>query len=261
MDTRFVFRVDCAHDAVTPKALKRSVETFMKMLESADAQDWRISELGLHSIDLAACPVVNDERAMESVSRLERISALAAKESPAPSDVEGVADVVVCIRDLIRDCNCPITLVVADTANTFTSETMDKLSPLLDQSGRTSFGHVRGIVDKVILQERHRSLGLVDAVTTQRVDVRFAKNLDAVVRGINVGATVDAMGWVQRARRIVTAEDIRIVTEEHGEPVMVSDLEGILNPDFTGGMGSVDFVSSLRDSRLDEDMHIGGTRD
>ena len=184
MTMEFGFRLDCAQDEVTPKALKRSVETFLKMLEEADAQDWRISNLGLHSVDLAAQPLVDDEEADASLAALEKMVALATRENVRPSDVEGVEKSIVCIRDLIKDFGYPVTLVIDKRKSTFTAETMNRISPLLTPRERVSFGHVRGIVDKLILQKNHRSIGLVDEVTSQRMEVRFPSELDAEVQGL-----------------------------------------------------------------------------
>ncbi|WP_303168596.1 hypothetical protein [Bifidobacterium dentium] len=259
MTTEFGFRLDCAQDDVTPKALRRSVETFLRMLEEADAQDWRISNLGLHSVDLAARPVVDDEESKKSFAALEKVCALATRENIRRSDVEGVEKSIICIWDLIKDLGFPITLVIANRESTFTRETMDRLSPLLDRRDRISFGHVRGVVDKLILQKSHRSIGLVDEVTSQRMEVRFSKNLDTDVQGLSIGMTIDATGLVQRARGRIDAERIRVIANARTEPAGVEELEGILDLDFTGGMGSVEFVSALRDCSRDETMCIGGS--
>ena len=73
----FSFRLDCASDAVTPKALSQSVTIFTKMLAEANASDWRISRMELHSVDLAAQPIVSDAAAEESFAVLEVIARLA----------------------------------------------------------------------------------------------------------------------------------------------------------------------------------------
>lgn len=261
MTTEFGFRLDCAQDEVTPKALKQSVETFLKMLEEADAQDWRISNLGLHSVDLAAKPLENDEKAEASFAVLGKMVALASRKDVQPSDVVGVEKSVICIRDLIKDYDCPVTLIIGKKKSTFTPETMNRISPLLVPRERVSFGHVRGVVDKLILQKNHRSIGLVDEITSQRMEVRFSSELDAEVQGLTVGVTIDAVGLIRRAgaKGRVDAEKIRVIEKVHLKPVGAKDLEGILDLDFTGGLGSVEFVSALRDHPRDEDMYIGGS--
>lgn len=53
-DRDFRFKLDCAPQDVTPKALSQAVSAFARILSAADASDWRISRMELHSIDLAA---------------------------------------------------------------------------------------------------------------------------------------------------------------------------------------------------------------
>lgn len=255
----FGFKLNCAEDAVTPKALKRSVETFLKMLEEVGAQDWRISNLGLHSVDIAATPIVNDEDAKKSFAILSRVAALAKKNDLHSSDMQGIEKPVVCIVTLFKELVFPITLVINGAESTFTSESINQLSKLLEKREMVSFGHVCGIVDKLILQERHRSIGLIDEATSQRIDVRFTKELDHDVQGLTVGMTIDAVGLIQRSRDRINAERIRVIAQADSRTARIDELEGILDLNFTGGMSSVDFVSALRDCSNDEDGRIGGS--
>lgn len=259
MTTEFGFKLNCAEDAVTPKALKRSVETFLKMLEEVGAQDWRISNLGLHSVDIAATPLVNDEEAKKSFAILSRVSALANKKDLCSSDMQGIEKPVVCILALFKEFGFPITLVVEGTEGTFTSESMNQLSELLEKREIVSFGHVCGVVDKLILQERRREIGLIDKNTSKRINVRFTKELDHEVQGLTVGMTIDAAGLILRSKERIDAERIRVINETDSQTTRVSELEGILDLNFTEGMSSVDFVSTLRDCSNDENVCIGGS--
>jgi hypothetical protein len=75
-DRDFRFKLDCAPQDVTPKALSQAVSAFARILSAADASDWRISRMELHSIDLAAKPVVVDERTERSFATLDTITVL-----------------------------------------------------------------------------------------------------------------------------------------------------------------------------------------
>lgn len=118
------------------------------------------------------------------------------------------------------------------------------------------------MVDKVILQRTHRTLGLVDHVTRSRVDVRFGPELDPIVKRIQVGMEVDARGFVRADDGelvSVDAEDLEIIADGHRAPATAEDLEGIISLDFTGALGSVDFVSTLRETH-DHGTTTGGGR-
>lgn len=104
-------------------------------------------------------------------------------------------------------------------------------------SSRRSFGHVRGNVDKVILQPRHRTLGLVDAVTQHRIEVRFGATMDPIVRQLQVGMEVDVRGFARAhdgAVLSMEAEELEIIAPRHRSPATAEDLEGLLDLDFTG---------------------------
>ncbi|WP_033494388.1 hypothetical protein [Bifidobacterium biavatii] len=120
-----------------------------------------------------------------------------------------------------------------------------------------SFGHVRGNVDKIILQTTHRTLGLIDRVTQSRIDVRFGPELDSIVKQIQMGMEVDTRGFIRANDSelpSMDAEELMIIREGHRPLVTAEDLEGTIGLDSTGGFGSVDFASALRDNDAGETL-------
>ena len=166
------------------------------------------------------------------------------------------------MSDLAKETNANITVSSHEAEGTFTPGVLTGINRLLIRGSRRSFGHVRGMVDKVILQRTHRTLGLVDHVTRSRVDVRFGPELDPIVKRIQVGMEVDARGFVRADDGelvSVDAEDLEIIADGHRAPATAEDLEGIISLDFTGALGSVDFVSTLRETH-DHGTTMGGGR-
>ena len=263
MDDRdFRFKLDCAPQDVTPKALSKAVSTFARMLSAADAPDWRISHMELHSIDLAAKPVVVDERTERSFATLDTITRLATRNDVSRDEAFRFSGVLSALSDLAKETNANITVSSNEAEGTFTPGILTGINRLLLRGSRRSFGHVCGTVDKVILQATHRTLGLVDHVTQSRVDVKFGPELDPIVKRIQVGMEVDARGFVRAANGepvSVDADDLKIIAGDHRPPVTAEDLEGIISLDFTGGLGSIDFASALRETH-DHATTTGGER-
>lgn len=191
-DRDFRFKLDCAPQDVTPKALSQAVSAFARILSAADASDWRISRMELHSIDLAAKPVVVDERTERSFATLDTITRLATRDDVSRDEAFRFSGVFSTLSDLAKETNANITVSSHEAEGTFTPGVLTGINRLLIRGSRRSFGHVRGMVDKVILQRTHRTLGLVDHVTRSRVDVRFGPELDPIVKRIQVGMEVDA---------------------------------------------------------------------
>ncbi|MCI2186343.1 hypothetical protein [Bifidobacterium tibiigranuli] len=266
-DGDFKFKLDCAQDAVTPKALNQAVSAFTKMLAEADASDWRISRLELHSIELAAKPVVVDEavqRSFDALDTFARLAArLAARGDVRREEVSRFSGSFSALSDLAKETGADIIVSSQKAEGTFTPAVLTNINRLLIRSARRSFGHVRGIVDKVILQPTHRTLGLVDRITQSRVDVRFGPSLDSVVKRIQIGMEVDAKGFVRAddgELLSVEAQELEIVNAERRPLTTAEDLEGLIGLDFTGGLNSVDFISALRDSHDSNGATAGGRR-
>lgn len=261
-DRDFRFKLDCAPQDVTPKALSQAVSAFARILSAADASDWRISRMELHSIDLAAKPVVVDERTERSFATLDTITLLATRDDVSRDEAFRFSGVFSALSDLAKETNVNITVSSHEAEGTFTPGVLTGINRLLIRGSRRSFGHVRGMVDKVILQRTHRTLGLVDHVTRSRADVRFGPELDPIVKRIQVGMEVDARGFVRADDgELVSmdAEDLEIIADGHRAPATAEDLEGIISLDFTGALGSVDFVSTLRETH-DHGTTTGGGR-
>lgn len=262
-DGDFKFKLDCAQDAVTPKALNQAVSAFTKMLAEADASDWRISRLELHSIELAAKPVVVDEAVQRSFDALDTFARLAARGDVRREEVSRFSGSFSALSDLAKETGADIIVSSQKAEGTFTPAVLTNINRLLIRSARRSFGHVRGIVDKVILQPTHRTLGLVDRITQSRVDVRFGPSLDSVVKRIQIGMEVDAKGFVRAddgELLSVEAQELEIVNAERRPLTTAEDLEGLIGLDFTGGLNSVDFISALRDSHDSNGATAGGRR-
>ena len=261
-DRDFRFKLDCAPRDVTPKALSQAVSAFARILSAADAPDWRISRMELHRIDLAAKPVVVDERTERSFATLDTITRLATRDDVSRDEAFRFSGIFSALSDLAKETNANITVSSHEAEGTFTPGVLTGINRLLIRGSRRSFGHVRGMVDKVILQRTHRTLGLVDHVTRSRVDVRFGPELDPIVKRIQVGMEVDARGFVRADDGelvSVDAEDLEIIADGHRAPATAEDLEGIISLDFTGALGSVDFVSTLRETH-DHGTTTGGER-
>ena len=249
----FSFRLDCASDAVTPKALSQSVTIFTKMLAEANASDWRISRMELHSVDLAAQPIVSDAAAEESFAVLEVIARLATDNAVSRERASRFATILSTMNDLSKDTGANIVVTSRGEEGAFTPLRLADVNRLLVRSARRSFGHVRGRVDKIILQSTHRALGLVDCVTQSRIDVKFGSDLDADVKQIRIGMDVDVRGFIRSSEGkllSMEAEEVMIVHEGHHSPVTADDLEGTIDLGFTGGLGSLEFVSALRDGNV-----------
>ncbi|KAB7790342.1 hypothetical protein [Bifidobacterium leontopitheci] len=252
-DEGFSFKLDCAPDVVTPKALGQAVSAFNKMLAVANASDWRISRMELHSIDLAAEPAVVDEAAERSFATLGVIVRLAANDTVSREEISRFSGVLSPLNDLVKETKADVTVASRGVEGTFTPATLTSLTRLLIRGARRSFGHVRGNVDKIILQSKHRTLGLIDRVTQSRIDVRFGPELDSIVKQIQMGMEIDVRGFIRAndgELLSMDAEELIIISTEHHPLVTAEDLEGTIGLDCTAGLGSVDFVSALRDNAI-----------
>lgn len=143
-----------------------------------------------------------------------------------------------------------------------TAETLSRVDCLLDFNTVRSFGHVRGVVDKVILQRTHRTLGLVDQVTESRVNVRFGPLLDRRVVELHVGTLVDVAGFIRSRRgRLLHVEALEVSSAEQGDGrrAYAGDLEDLLDPGFMGGAGPVESVRRVRGAcRIHDGLKTGG---
>lgn len=254
----FRFELDCARERVTPRTLNQAVSVFSKVLSAADASDWRVSSVELHSIALVARPTVVDENAERAFGALNDFANMATRVTENDANREEISrfgGIWSPMSDLIKETGADITVVSRDVEGVFTPVLMANVSRLLVRSARRSFGHVRGRVDKIILQPTHRTLGLVDCVTQNRVDAKFGTELDPVVQQIQMGMEVDIRGFARVSDGVLLsmeAEEIEITPARHHALVTAENLEGTIGMDFTGGLGSVDFVSALRDSDVDD---------
>lgn len=249
-DEGFSFKLDCAPDTVTPKCLEQAASVFNKVLAAANASDWRISHMELHSIDFAAKPVVMDAAAERSFAALDEFARLAANDAVNREEVSRFSGPLLSLSDLAKETGADAMVASRGAEGKFTPAKLTDINRLLVRSARRSFGHVRGNVDKIILQTTHRTLGLIDRATQSRVDVRFGPDLDTIVRQIQMGMEVDVRGFLRTSEGTplsMDAEELVIVRKEHRPPVTAEDLEGTIGLDFTGGLGSTDFVSALRD--------------
>lgn len=257
----FRLKLDCAQDAVTPRALVQSVTVFAKMLAEAEASDWRISDMELHSVELAATPTTMNEAAERSFATLDAIVRLSVRDGVSRDEVPRFSSILSSLNDLSQETGADVIVSSRNVKGTFTPEGLsDDIKKLLIRGARRSFGHVRGKVDKVILQPRHRAIGLIDRVTQSRVDVKFSSELDNMIPRIHVGMEIDVRGFIRTnnsALLSMDAEALDIIETGHHSPVTAEDLKGILDSGFTGGLSSVDFASALRDAAESDGMTTG----
>lgn len=248
----FDLRVNCPPDFVTIEQVDEAVKTFKKLLGCAKASNWRISNLGIHSISMAATPTIDDEKTAESSEILHDLATLPSHEDDIRK-LEIYANELASIDNLMQHTGADISISMGSTGGLFTPSFMTRVNGVLAHGVRNTFGHARGTVDKVILQRNKRILGMVDDVRGERFDISFGKDMDTVVQKIQVGMTIDARGLIQRDNKPakMRAEDINVIQEEHHIPVTAADLMGIAPFDFTGGLGSVGYVSALRGSYED----------
>lgn len=252
MEHEFVFKLDCDPDAVTPIMLKQTVETFVAMLDDANASQWNISGLGLHSIQLAASPKVEDADTVESIKKLSDIASLAQEDTMIINGINEQSKSVTHLFDLVQMFGIPVIIAVGSKTNTFTLQTVARIEQTMQKQAKRNiitFGKVQGAVDKIILHDSHRSIGLKDEVTSKRIDIKFTKEFDTQVKQINVGTTIRVTGMLSNGRTSMQAETIHVINRDSKQPKStIADLEGILDLDFTGGLSSVEFVSALRDN-------------
>ncbi len=109
-----------------------------------------------------------------------------------------------------------------------TVEDAKKISEMLKRSGRPSYGRVRGIVYRLMIEPGHRSIGLYDDVTGEKVGVAFTEELDDAVKQLRIGAHVSIKGFkrTHEGKIIgkVRAEEIRQLPPRRHAMVSAADL-------------------------------------
>ncbi|MCO6558537.1 MAG: hypothetical protein J6575_03760 [Bifidobacterium sp.] len=262
--SRFSFSLECAPELVSVKAFSDAAKVFEQMLDAAQASDWRMADARLASIDFAASPVVEDDNSRESAEVLDRITSLASTDLHSSEDVEDFQGIIDRMTHIVSRTGSTLKLGIGEHEGSFSPEVVsglqDEVRAITIKAARRSFGHVNGVVDKIILQPTHRSLGLVDRVTDQRIEVRFGHELDADVKALTPGTEVDVRGFVRSPEGLgkpseIDAEDIAPVENRHHPLVTAKDLEGILAMDLPAGVDSVSIIRDLRDGAIKKEQH------
>lgn len=256
----FSFDIDCQPSAVSIKVFNEAVDAFTQMLAAADASNWQVSEARIASVHLTARPVVIDADAKKSVQALKRFSGLAGVGEHDKRSLRGFQAPLKKVSEVVQATGGTVTLSAGGESGTFTPEIVtslnDEVEAMLARARRRSFGHIEGVVDKIVLQQNHRSLGVVDEITKKRVQVAFDSRLDEQVRKITPKSVVDIKGFILSPEGFpmsIKAEDIRLVPDRHRALVTAKDLEGIFSIQLPEGEDSVSLVRCMRD----EDRRVG----
>lgn len=243
------FKLGCPADAVTIDGLSDTLKTFKKLLVAAKAADWRIRDVGIHSVAVAAEPVVADEETDKSLRTVRDV--VGAVESRDVARMLDYREEVESIIALSAKYSSPVEFGAGGDHTTMTVEDAKKISEMLKRSGRPSYGRVRGIVYRLMIEPGHRSIGLYDDVTGEKVGVAFAEELDDAVKQLRIGAHVSIKGFkrTHEGKIIgkVRAEEIRQLPPRRHAMVSAADLSDIAGFDFTFGLGSVAYVDGLRE--------------
>lgn len=187
------FKLGCPADAVTIDGLSDTLKTFKKLLVAAKAADWRIRDVGIHSVAVAAEPVVADEETDKSLRTVRDV--VGAVESRDVARMLDYREEVESIIALSAKYSSPVEFGAGGDHTTMTVEDAKKISEMLKRSGRPSYGRVRGIVYRLMIEPGHRSIGLYDDVTGEKVGVAFAEELDDAVKQLRIGAHVSIKGF------------------------------------------------------------------
>lgn len=118
----------------------------------------------------------------------------------------------------------------------------------LDELSR-SIGSVRGVFDRYVHRAARREVGLVDEVSGKPLRISFPASAAAKVAG-SIERRVLVWGEIRRnakGEKVSMRLDDFEVLEEVGRPLAVEDLVGILGPEWTGGLGSVEWVRAQRE--------------
>lgn len=251
------FKLDCPADAVTIDGLSDALKTFKKILSSAMATGWRISDVGIHSVAIAAAPVVEDEKTDESLKIVRNV--VSAVESRDVDLILNYREEVESVIELSAKYAAPVEFGTGDAHVTMTVEDARKISEMLKRSGRLSYGRVKGTVYRLMIEPGRRSIGLFDDATGKKVGVVFTEELDDAVKQLRIGMHVSIRGSKRTHEGEiigkVRAEEIRQTPPRQHVMVKAADLAEIADFDLTFGLGSVAYVNELRE---DEQPHVEG---
>lgn len=244
----FGMRFNCRPEDVTPQRLGKVTDLFSDLMKAARAQEWRVKGLSIHSVDIVAEPVILDEDAIQAQAFLKSTFTLTPESVRAASHEQ--IRVVERMKKLSQETQGDgFTVEAAGESIEVDSSFFEKWDELLRDVTRRSFGHVRGVVTKLILQKGKRFIGLSDSLTGRHADVRFPAELDGQVRLLTLGSRIDVRGVKQARGGSITlsAEGIDVVPEPGHELAGADELEGIVSLEYTGGLSSTEFVSRQRD--------------
>lgn len=259
----FSFDLECARDQVSAKTFSDVTRTFELMLKEAKASDWQMTEIHIASLHFKAKPKVEDDDTRSSIAVLGRIMGLAAPHH-ASEDVRDFQGVIDLVTHIVMENDATLTLSAGGREGVFGPDVVSGLQEearlITVKAGRRSFGHVTGVVDKIILQPTHRSLGLIENITGRRIEVNFKPLLDDAVGRLTPKTEVDVKGYIHSPGGLgkpsaIDAEAIDPVERRHRPMVTAEDLEGILAMNLPEGVDSVSIIRDLRDGTTQEERH------
>lgn len=250
----FSFGINCETSAISVDVFNDAVGAFSKMLVAADASDWQVSEVRIASVHLTAMPKTEDEKTQHSFRTLKGFLGLAHIDKPDKKSLLLFQPALKKISQIVKTTGASVTVSVSDKEKEFTQDMIVSLNSeaemILAEAQRESFGHVEGKVDKIILQPKHRILGIVDGFTGARVQVTFESSLDKQVEKVTPGSVIDVKGFIRSPDGFpesIQADDIQLKKDEHHDLVTAKDLEGLFAIQLPKGENSVGIVRDIRD--------------
>lgn len=257
-EEEFSFKVDCPPDKISATAFGLATETFVQILSKANAGNWRISEVKLASVDLAARPLVKDSDVVESLDVLKRLINIPLLMHKDKQDIEEFKTILDKASRLVNETGADIVMAADGNESRFTAEVLSEAQAILIKVSRCSFGNVTGKIDKLILQRSNRSIGLIDDITSLRVNVDFGIELDTKVQTLTPGTAVTVKGFIRTnadQTLHMNAEDIVKVKERHHALVTADDLVNAMPIKLSDGQTSTSLIRVMRDEG--NIMHLG----
>lgn len=250
----FSFDIDCVTSAISVDVFNEAVGAFSKMLVAAGASDWQVSEVRIASVHLTAMPRTDDENVQDSFDALNDFLGLAHVDKHDEKSLLRFQPAIKKISQIVKATGASVAVGVSDEKEEFTQDMImnlnDEADRILVEAQRESFGHIEGRVDKIILQPKHRTLGIIDNSTEKRVEVAFESSLDKQVEKVTPGSIIDVKGFIRSPEgfpKFIRADDIQLMRNEHHNRVTAKNLEGLFSIQLPKEVNSVRIIRNNRD--------------
>lgn len=241
-----------APSSIDARALHRSLGGLLDLLSGATSAHWVIADLKVGSAEVDLKPAADAELNVDEVFR-EIVAGLVhlEHESSTPADWgDAMMEALVDIGSVTKfpgvegvEISCGGHGIVR-----LDSEVVKNAARALSTPHR-SLGSVKGTIDRYISRSGRKNFGLLDESTGKSVKVTFPSNMESRVVE-SIGKEVLAWGELrrdQRGRKVsLRLDDFELVERSEG-PVSTQQIVGILGVDWTGGLGSVNWVRGQRD--------------